>query len=496
MAALPVEHPDPESTDSAAGVLAALESTHTVLADAEIGQFRLAVEWAIAHPITSVADIATVEGTEGEVAIAGTGAPLVAEFCVADFAAAIGITTDAGRAYLGDAVEVCYRLPRLWAQVMGGRVPVWKARRIAAHTHSLSFEGAACVDRHLAPIAHRVSYAQIDRTVDAARALHDPAAAEQRRREAAETRFCDVDTTQVGLQGTMTVRGELDLADALDLDQALRHGAQQLADLGCTETLNVRRALAVGALARGDLTLGLDTQQPATHTGTEATADTEAAPGPARPQRSRRGRGLMLYAHLTDDAVRGLLATVENTRSEVLVGQVAGWCATATGPVTIRPVLDLHEHLQVPGYRPSPRLREQVLLTHPTCVFPHCTRPSRSCDLDHVIPWAEGGPTCSCNLVPARPAGSTTGSAPTAAGGCTASANDSSSGPAPTAAPTPDICDHPTPPATADGATPMLRARLLGRERCVVPATGGGDPGPTDAAWIPLRRPALTDSVG
>ncbi|ABL82721.1 HNH endonuclease signature motif containing protein [Nocardioides sp. JS614] len=390
MAALPLEHPDPESTDSAAGVLAALEITQSALERNEIDKFALAVEWAIAHPITSVADIATVEGTEGEVAIAGTGAPLVAEFCVADFAAAIGITTDAGRAYLGDAVEVCYRLPRLWAQVMGGRVPVWKARRIAAHTHSLSFEGAACVDRHLAPIAHRVSYAQIDRTVEAARALHDPAQAEQRRREAADGRFCDIDTTQVGLQGTMTVRGELDLADALDLDQALQHGAQQLADLGCTETLDVRRALAVGALARGDLPLGLHTH-PATHTEAE----------PVRPQRSRRGRGLMLYAHLTDDAVRGLLATVENTRSQVLVGQVASWCATATGPVTIRPVLDLHEHLQVPGYRPSPRLREQVLLTHPTCVFPHCTRPSRSCDLDHVIPWAEGGPTCSCNLVPA-----------------------------------------------------------------------------------------------
>jgi hypothetical protein len=69
--------------------------------------------------------------------------------------------------------------------------------------------------------------------------------------------------------------------------------------------------------------------------------------------------------------------------------------------VTIRPVLDLGEHLEVPGYTPSPRLREQVLITHPSCVFPGCTRPSRGCDLDHVIPWDQGGPTCSCNLVPA-----------------------------------------------------------------------------------------------
>ena len=84
----------------------------------------------------------------------------------------------------------------------------------------------------------------------------------------------------------------------------------------------------------------------------------------------------------------------------MLVAQVADWCATATGPVLIRPVVDLGEHLEVPGYTPSPRLREQVLLTHPTCVFPGCSRPSRACDLDHVVPWADGGPTCSCNLAP------------------------------------------------------------------------------------------------
>ncbi|HEY0950157.1 MAG TPA: HNH endonuclease, partial [Nocardioides sp.] len=66
----------------------------------------MATEWAAAHPVDDLDDAATVEGTEGELAIAGPGAPLVAEFCVADFALAVGVTTDAGRSYLGDAVEV------------------------------------------------------------------------------------------------------------------------------------------------------------------------------------------------------------------------------------------------------------------------------------------------------------------------------------------------------------------------------------------------------
>ncbi|HEY0951336.1 HNH endonuclease signature motif containing protein, partial [Nocardioides sp.] len=230
----------------------------------------------------------------------------------------------------------------------------------------------------LAPVAHRLTWAQLERTVEAARATFDPVEAEHRRLLAAEGRFFDVDTHTPSLEGTTTVRGELDLADALDLDHALTVGAQQLADLGCAETLDVRRAMAAGALARGDLPLPME----------GGTAPVKPAPKP---------RQLVIYTHLSEEALAG----VENTRSHVLLGQVEGWCASATGPVSLRPVLDLGEHLQVPGYTPSPRLREQVMLTHPTCVFPGCTRPSRGCDVDHVIPWDQGGPTCSCNLVPA-----------------------------------------------------------------------------------------------
>ncbi len=300
MAALPLEHPGP---DTPAVLLAALEDNHTTLLDSEARQFQMAAEWAAAHPVEGLGEAATVEGSEGELAIAGAGAPLVAEFCVADFALAIGVSTDAGRAYLGDAVEVFHRLPRLWEQVMAGRVPVWRARRIAGHTHSLPMDAAGYVDRHVAPVAARVSFAQLDRTVAAARALFDPIEAEHRRLLAADGRFCAVDTTQVSLNGTMTIRGELDLADALDLDHALATGAQALADLGCAETVDVRRALAVGILARGEHALDLPPAEP----GQPVPAATTTVPV------KRRGRELVLYTHLTDDAVTGILATVENT---------------------------------------------------------------------------------------------------------------------------------------------------------------------------------------
>ena len=55
----------------------------------------------------------------------------------------------------------------------------------------------------------------------------------------------------------MRVTAELDLADALDLAAAVTHGAEQLKALGSDETLDARRAAAVGEMARSQLSLPL-----------------------------------------------------------------------------------------------------------------------------------------------------------------------------------------------------------------------------------------------
>ena len=124
--------------------------------------------------------------------LAGPGAPLVSEFAAMEYAAALGMSTDAGHAYLGRALELRYRLPRLWARVVEGKLPVWRAGRIADHTMSLPLEGAVQVDRHLAPVAHSCSWAQLERLVEEARVRFDPEAAEAKRQEAAESRHVDI----------------------------------------------------------------------------------------------------------------------------------------------------------------------------------------------------------------------------------------------------------------------------------------------------------------
>jgi hypothetical protein len=53
-----------------------------------------------------------------------------------------------------------------------------------------------------------------------------------------------------------------------------------------------------------------------------------------------------------------------------------------------------------PGYRPSRKLRHLVQVRNARCTAPGCGRPAARCDLDHTVPWDQGGLTCECDLAP------------------------------------------------------------------------------------------------
>lgn len=50
------------------------------------------------------------------------------------------------------------------------------------------------------------------------------------------------------------------------------------------------------------------------------------------------------------------------------------------------------------GYVPSKALADFVRCRDLTCRWPGCDRPATECDLDHTIPYADGGPTHASNL--------------------------------------------------------------------------------------------------
>jgi hypothetical protein len=50
------------------------------------------------------------------------------------------------------------------------------------------------------------------------------------------------------------------------------------------------------------------------------------------------------------------------------------------------------------GYSPSRRLADFVRCRDLTCRFPGCDQPATRCDLDHTVPYGDGGPTHASNL--------------------------------------------------------------------------------------------------
>ncbi|MCW2867308.1 MAG: endonuclease [Marmoricola sp.] len=395
-------------------------------ADAEL--FVAAAVWAEQHPAESIDDAAWMTPTylERPLAIAGEDAPLVAEFAIPEFAAALGLSTDSGRNLIGKALEVKYRLPRLWRRVMAGEVPVWRARHIADQTMNLSREAAAHVDAQVSGFAHKIGYAAVERLVAEAVARFMPDQARADAEKAADARhvtFHHTKPTPDSAVGGMTfLHAQLDAADARDLDNALTHEAAVLKAAGCDKSLDVRRSMAAGELGRhhtrDQLTLDLlaaADARPQGHVPDTATVAARAA----RP----KARQVVLHVHLSHAALSrpgcscqgsrqarptrdfpsdgGLhLARVEEGRRIVTADQVRSWCANPDTQVTVRPVIDVEDLVHVEAYEVPDRLQEQGLLLDHSCVFPWCNAPARTADCDHVVAHGDGGPTCSCNLAP------------------------------------------------------------------------------------------------
>ncbi|HEX2290952.1 MAG TPA: hypothetical protein VHH53_12345 [Pseudonocardiaceae bacterium] len=377
--------------DSAAELLADLRQQQRTIAEADARKMLLAAHWAAMSSSDSIVDPAD-HWHQQLLPIGGEGCPVVAEFCLADLAVCLEMSHDAARAYLSKVVETRYRLKQCWGRVVAGDLPAWRAMRIAERTITLSPDAATFVDRHVAPVAHKVPLGQLDRLVEEARVRFNPEEALQRARDAAETRHFDVLLDQVTFDGTVRVDGDLDLADAIALNDAVARDAHQQAVLGSTESLDVRRAVAVGNLARNQLALDLDAD----------TADPDA-----RPKGVRRPQQLVLHVHLSEAALDGSgaapIARVENTRSMVAIEQVAAWAGSDATKVVIKPVIDLNDNIWVGSYEVPDRIDQQVKLRDGTCVHPYCTKRGEICDNDHTHPYdtadpPSGGQTETKNL--------------------------------------------------------------------------------------------------
>ncbi len=127
-----------------AEVLAVLRGGKADRDAADIAMVRATIEWAVLNEVEPDDWSCQPRQSFGDRPFRWRvrGAPLVSEFAAMEYAAALGMSTDAGKAYLGRALELRYRLPRLWARVVAGKLSVWRAGRIADQTISLPLDGA------------------------------------------------------------------------------------------------------------------------------------------------------------------------------------------------------------------------------------------------------------------------------------------------------------------------------------------------------------------
>jgi hypothetical protein len=373
---------------------AALDAVVSARRNADREEARLlaaAVHWVDLHPLTdqqpaAVFRAGTRRGPLGhglpaaqEVPLAGPGTPGVAQYAVEELAAALDLSFPAGLRLVAEAVELCFRLPRLWALVHDGRLQAWKARQVARATTGLSPAAVGFVDRHLAVTGRHNRIPALNPVLHEARLRCDPdqaAAVEQLALEHRGVWFDHTDPTVTG-PAVATLTARLDTLDALDLDDSLTDLAATLARLGDHRPLDQRRAAALAMLAHPHRVLALlkaDPQTPPVGNGTRGT----------------------LYLHidaadLADPTRAG--GTVEHLGAATL-SLLRDWLQRLSA-VTVRPVLDLARTDATDTHDPPGWMRELVMLRDRHCVFPGCTTHARACDLDHLHPYTptdHGGP--------------------------------------------------------------------------------------------------------
>lgn len=404
---------------------------------AQVAQLHVALEWALVNGRDSLAD----DGRPGRRSLrhyGGDGTPEVANTAGAELGARLDRSTSYGDKLVADALDLAYRLPRCWARVEAGEVRSSYARMVATRTRELSPAAAAYVDSRVAKYADgRITWGRFESLVEAGVRSADLAAAEAREKAAREERFARAGrSTEDGMRGFFL---RTDLGGVAKVDAAVAHVAQVLADLGCDECLDARRAMAMVVLADPaaavkliathrawkalpadardeQLPLAADDEEHAptivdrAHDLWARSGDDSAAAG-ERPviDWSKLLPVLTVFVHLYGGRfVREGSATALDATDSPGIVRVEGigalteaWLGSQLrlNPqqrVTVRPVFDLEGQAPVDAWEIPDRHRQAVRLMTPADVFPFgsasTNRPDgwRGMQIDHTVPWQPG----------------------------------------------------------------------------------------------------------
>ena len=179
--------------------------------------------------------------------------------------------------------------------------------------------------------------------------------------------------------GLCELSGTLRNPDGQALDQRLT----ALAATVCghdPRTRDQRRADALGALAAGADRLGCRCARP------------DCAAGARPPASPVVIHVIAEHATLTGaGSTPGSEIAADGLIPPELIAELAGTAKQV-------PLTHPGDSAPEPRYTPSKALADFVRCRDLTCRWPGCDRPAWDCDLDHTIPYSEGGPTHAGNL--------------------------------------------------------------------------------------------------
>src|SRR3990170_3240526 len=240
------------------GVLDAVQTWHAERTEREVRIFVAAAHFADLHAPESRPDRGgrILPGMEKPVRLGGAGTPRVWEFAPAEFAGRIGKSPYAGRCLIADALDCRHRLPRLWARVCAGEVPVSYARHVAQQTRELTVEAAGLVDTSVVEYADgRLGWSRFQDLVAGKVAAADPERAAAAERAAAQEEFARLGRSNEHGQKTLYVRSSA--AAMIRVEASIAFYAAILAALGDTDSEDKRRAKGLLIMANPPAALQL-----------------------------------------------------------------------------------------------------------------------------------------------------------------------------------------------------------------------------------------------
>lgn len=357
--------------------LEALEFTVERRRAAEVADLELVLHWCMLH---SAEPPVIRPGGERLREVGGDGTPGVKELSICELGIARQVHSLAARAVVADALDLRYRLPRVWAKVRRLEAEAWLARKVAVLTRGLSYEQVGIVDEALAEPIARQAPSRVIALCEAKIIEADPGAHAARLADELKRRY--VGLSRIDAQGLQLVIAKVTAGAARDVETLVDSVADVLASR--PEHAGARRdelrAEAFGWLGRPEDLLDLLGR---------AESDTGAEEHPRGRRRSRHRA--VVYVHLHRSAVeRGHgIARVEGLGPHLLdqLGYLLGH-----RELQVTPVIDLDERVDVNGYEHPERVAERIHLSCPGDAFPHASRISREVDLDHPVPFDPDGP--------------------------------------------------------------------------------------------------------